>query len=38
MEEIIIAKRIPIFIEDFEEILEEEFIQLKQEWLDKING
>ena len=33
-----IAKRIPIFIDDFEEITEEEFIQLKQEWLDRING
>ena len=26
------------FIDDFEEISEEEFIQLKHEWLDKING
>ena len=26
------------FIDDFEEISEEEFIQLKQEWLDKMNG
>ena len=26
------------FIDDFKEISEEEFIQLKQEWLDKMNG
>ena len=33
-----IRQHSPRFIDDFEEISEEEFIQLKQEWLDKING
>lgn len=35
---IYLHEKIQKLIDDFEEISEEEFLQLKQEWMDKING
>jgi len=32
-----IVKRNPVFIDDFEEISEEEFRKMYEEWLDMIN-